>query len=179
MVVLAALAGCAASPAPPAASAGTVASPSGSLAASPASPDDALDRVAAIHGGAGPWAVAGYRMGAYALARLGLERQSFDLEVVHHTPQKVQFSCIADGAAAATGASAGKLNLRLVDAADADVATTFRRKSTGQAITLRPSRAFAARFADVPRDQLAAAGRAVLALPDAEVFEEVPGPAAR
>jgi formylmethanofuran dehydrogenase subunit E len=136
--------------------------------------DEALTRVTVVHGGAGPWAVAGYRMGEYALARLGLQRQSFDLEVIHHTPQEVQYSCIADGAAAATGASAGKLNLRLVDATEADVATTYRRKSTGQAITLRPSRAFAAHFRDVPRDQLAAAGREVLALPDAEVFEELP-----
>ena len=139
--------------------------------------DDALARVEAIHGGAGPWAVAGYRMGEYALGRLGLERQSFDLEVVHHTPQKVQYSCIADGASAATGASAGKLNLKLVDAADADVETTYRKKSTGQALTLRPTRAFAARFGDLPRDQLAAAGRTVMSLPDAEVFEEVPPPA--
>jgi formylmethanofuran dehydrogenase subunit E len=136
--------------------------------------DDALARVTFIHGGAGPWAVAGYRMGEYALTKLGLQRQSFDLEVVHHTPQEVQFSCIADGAAAATGASAGKLNLRIVDATETDVATTYRNKSTGQAITLRPSRSFAARFRDVPREQLAAAGREVLALPDADVFEELP-----
>jgi formylmethanofuran dehydrogenase subunit E len=118
--------------------------------------------------------VAGYRMGAYALAKLGLERQSFDLEVVHHTPQEVQYSCIADGAAAATGASTGKLNLRLVDATKAGVATTYRRISTGQSITLRPSAAFVARFRDVPRDQLAAAGRTVLSLPDSDIFEELP-----
>jgi formylmethanofuran dehydrogenase subunit E len=113
-------------------------------------------------------------MGEYALSKLGLPRQSFDLEVVHHSPQEVQFSCIADGAAAATGASAGKLNLRVVDATEADVATTYRNRSTGQAITLRPARSFAARFRDVPRDQLAEAGRTVLALPDADVFEELP-----
>jgi formylmethanofuran dehydrogenase subunit E len=155
--------------------------PSAAVPAGPTRPssaasgdDDALARVTTIHGGAGPWVVAGYRMGEYALARLGLQRQSFDLEVVHRTPQEVQFSCIADGAAAATGASAGKLNLRLVDATEADVATTYRRRSTGQAVTLRPSRAFTARFRDVPRDQLAAAGRIVLALPDSEVFEELP-----
>lgn len=90
------------------------------------------------------------------------------------TPQEVQYSCIADGAAAATGASAGKLNLRLVDATEAAVATTYRRKSTGQSLTLRPSPAFVARFRDVPREQLAAAGRVVLALPDADIFEELP-----
>jgi formylmethanofuran dehydrogenase subunit E len=139
--------------------------------------DDPLALVATIHGGAGPWAVAGYRMGRYALTRLGLERQSFDLEVTHHTPEEVQFSCIADGASAATGASVGKLNLHVVPGTEADVATTYRRKSTGQSLTLRPSRAFAERFRDVPRERLAEAGRQVLALPDEEVFEEVPAPA--
>jgi hypothetical protein len=149
--------------------------PASTLVASPASSsDEAVERVTAIHGGAGPWVVAGYRMGEFALARLGLARLSFDLEVIHHTPQEVQYSCIADGAAAATGASAGKLNLRLVDATEADVATTYRRKSTGQSITLRPTRAFAVRFRDVPREELGAAGRTVLALPDADVFEELP-----
>jgi len=43
---------------------------------------------------------------------------------------------------------------------------------------MRPSRTFAARFRDVPREDLAAAGRAVLALPDGDIFEELPaGPA--
>jgi formylmethanofuran dehydrogenase subunit E len=138
--------------------------------------EDPLAVVATIHGGAGPWVVAGYRMGEYALARLGLERQSFDLEVVHHTPEEVQYSCIADGASAATGASVGKLNLHLVAATEADVSTTYRRKSTGQSVTLRPTRAFAGRFRDVPRERLPEAGRTVLALPDADVFEEVAGP---
>ncbi|WP_437775221.1 FmdE family protein [Sorangium sp. So ce1097] len=141
-------------------------------------PDDALRAVAAIHGGAGPWAVAGYRMGRYALAKLGLPEKSFDLEVVHHSPRNVQFSCIADGAAAATGASLGKLNLSLVEATEAGVETTYRRRSTGQIVTLRPSAAFRARFRDVPREGLAAAGEEVLSLPDAEVFEEVPPPPA-
>jgi formylmethanofuran dehydrogenase subunit E len=129
--------------------------------------------VARVHGAAGPWAVAGYRMGKFALGKLGLPAQSFDLEVEHHTPRKVQFSCIADGAAAATGASVGKLNLKLVDADDDGVLTTYKRVSTGAAITLRPSAAFRARFKDVPRDGLLAAGRVVIGLPDAEVFEEV------
>ncbi|MGK3991976.1 FmdE family protein [Sorangium sp. So ce1024] len=141
-------------------------------------PDDALRAVAAIHGGAGPWAVAGYRMGRYALTKLGLPEKSFDLEVVHHSPRSVQFSCIADGAAAATGASLGKLNLSLVEATEAGVETTYRRRSTGQTVTLRPSAAFRARFRDVPREGLAAAGKEVLSLPDAEVFEEVPPPPA-
>lgn len=136
--------------------------------------DDELAEVARVHGAAGPWAVAGYRMGTYALKKLGLPAQSFDLEVVHHSPQKVQFSCIADGAAVATGASLGKLNLRLDEADEAHVATTYRRISTGASLTLRPTAGFRARFQDMPYDKLLAAGRAVMELPDAEVFEEVP-----
>jgi formylmethanofuran dehydrogenase subunit E len=137
---------------------------------------DALEAVAAIHGGAGPWAVAGYRMGERALSVLGLPRGSFDLEVVHHTPHEVQLSCIADGAAAATGASLGKLNLALVDAKAEDTRTTYRRRSTGQSVTLRVTASFRARFADVPRARLGEAGREVLGLEDDAIFEELPAP---
>lgn len=150
-------------------------------ACSPASPPPAkpagnekLEAVAAVHGGAGPWAVAGYRMGEYALRALGLERGSFDLEVVHFTPHEVQYSCIADGAAAATGASLGKLNLTLSEATPLETHTTYRRKSTGQSLTLRVTSGFRARFADVPRERLGEAGREVLALGDADIFEVAP-----
>jgi len=156
------------------AASGPAASPVGARGASVASPDEGLARVTVIHGGAGPWVVAGYRMGQFALAKLGLPAQSFDLEVTHHTPEKVQYSCIADGAAAATGASVGKLNLKLAPASDADVMTTYEKKSTGQRVTLRPTAAFAARFKDVPRERLLEAGREVMALPDAAIFEEAP-----
>jgi formylmethanofuran dehydrogenase subunit E len=139
-------------------------------------PNEGLAQVAAIHGAAGPWAVAGYRMGRYALTKLGLPPQSFDLEVVHHTPQMVQYSCIADGAAASTGASLGKLNLKLVDAPEDAVMTTYLRKSTGQSVTLRPTAEFRARFIGLAREKLLDAGRVVMGLPDAEVFEEVPPP---
>ncbi|MET0596097.1 MAG: formylmethanofuran dehydrogenase subunit E family protein, partial [Polyangiaceae bacterium] len=136
--------------------------------------DEELDKVAAIHGAPGPWAVAGYRMGKYALAKLELGPGTFDLEIEHHTPKQVMFSCIADGAAAATGASVGKLNLALIEASPDAVATTYRRKSTGKAITLRPTTKFRARFADTPREHARDFGREVLRLPDADVFEEVP-----
>lgn len=142
----------------------------------PAAPAEAgaLAAVTRIHGGAGPWVVAGYRMGEHALSLLGLEHGSFDLEVVHFTPREVQFACIADGAAAATGASIGKLNLALEDAPRADTQTTYRRKSTGATITLRPTASFAERFTNVPRKDLAEAGRVVASLRDEEIFEAVP-----
>lgn len=142
--------------------------------AAPLSGDDALLRVEAVHGGAGPWAVAGYRMGEHALKKLRVSRQSFDLEIVHYRPKEVQFSCIADGAAAATGASLGKLTLSLVEAGREELRTRYQRKSTGQSVTLRPTAAFAARFRDVPRGDLARAGREVMGLRDEEIFEEAP-----
>jgi len=113
-------------------------------------------------------------MGKAALVRLGLPRQSFELMVTHHTPHEVQFSCMADGATAATGASLGKLNLTIVDASPPDVATTFFNRQSGQSVTFRPTRAFRLRFADVPREQLSLAGREVLTLPEDVLFEEVP-----
>lgn len=151
------------------------ATPTSSLApsASVDPTDAALASVKQVHGGAGPWAVAGYRMGEYALRELGLSRGSFDLAIVHFTPREVQYSCVADGAAAATGASLGKLNLTLADASAAGTRTTYRRKSTGKEITLRPAPSFAARFANIPRERLGEAGREVLSLRDEEIFEVV------
>ncbi len=138
--------------------------------AAPTGDDAVLDEVARIHGAPGPWAVAGYRMSAFAMKKLGLERGSFDLEIIHHTPRAVKYSCIADGAAAQSGASVGKLNLSLVEAA-APV-TEFKNKKTGQAISLRPTTAFADRFATFPEGGAREAGRQVLSLRDDEIFEE-------
>ena len=135
--------------------------------------DARLAEVARVHGGAGPWAVAGYRMGAFALHSLGLERGSFDLEVTHYSPHEVQYACIADGASAATGASLGKLNLSLESAAAPDTHTVYRRRSTKQSLTLRVSKSFTTHFLDVPRERLGEAGREAMLLPDADVFEVV------
>ena len=148
--------GCAGSPMPPAAEA------------------DELSAVRTIHGGAGPWVVAGYRMGEYALHELGLPRGSFDVDVVHYSPAEVQYSCIADGAAAATGASLGKLNLNRVDAPGPETRTVYTSRKTGKSITLRVTPSFAQRFRDVPRPELTARGQEVLQLRDDEVFEVVP-----
>lgn len=133
--------------------------------------DARLAEVARIHGGAGPWAVAGYRMGAFALQSLGVARGSFDLEIVHYTPREVQYACIADGASAATGASVGKLNLALAEADAPETRTLYRNRSGGKSITLRVTKAFAARFLEVPRERLREAGREAMQLPDADVFE--------
>ena len=150
-------------------------------ASSPKPPDrteQALDEVARVHGAPGPWAVAGYRMAEYALAKLGLPRGSFDLEVVHKTPREVQYSCIADGASAASGASVGKLNLSLVDASKDDVVTIYKDKKSGRAVALRPSAAFRTRYLDrdTSHGKAREMGREIMGLPDAQIFEEVPVP---
>lgn len=135
--------------------------------------EHALDEVALIHGAAGPWAVAGYRMSEHALVVLGLQRGSFDLQIVHWTPKQVKYACIADGAAASSGASLGKLNLSLVETTAENVLTVYRNKKTGRSIALRPSASFATRYADTPRDKAREIGREVMHLPDDQVFEEV------
>jgi formylmethanofuran dehydrogenase subunit E len=140
----------------------------------PSGDDDVLRAVTQAHGGAGPWAVLGYRMGAFALKKLGLERGSFDLEVRHESPAEVQFTCVADGTQASTGASLGRLTLTHVAVPRERMRTSYRKKSTGETIALRPSPAFVARFENVPRERLGEAGREVLRLSDDELFEVVP-----
>lgn len=132
--------------------------------------EEAVARVTAVHGGAGPFVVAGYRMGQAALTRLGLERGSFDLAVTHYSPKAVQYTCIADGAAAATLASVGRLNLTMTEAEAAELRTVYQRRSTGAQVTLRLRPEFMARFLDTPREQLLDAGQTVLRLADEEIY---------
>ena len=129
-----------------------------------------LARVKEVHGAAGPWAVAGYRIGERALKDLALRRQSHDLEVVHRCPAQVQYSCIADGVQAATGASAGKLNLRVVEASRADLCTVIRDKKSGRSLTFVLKPEFARAITDLPFDRLEAEGRRVASLPDDAIF---------
>jgi formylmethanofuran dehydrogenase subunit E len=132
-----------------------------------------LDEVARIHGEAGPWAVLGYRMSEHAMEKLGLARGSFDLSVVHWSPKEVRYACIADGAAAHSGASLGKLNLSLVEASSENVLTVYRDKKSGRTIALRPTASFQKRYTDVPQGKARALGREVLSLPREDLFEEV------
>ncbi len=130
----------------------------------------ALDRTSMIHGGAGPFAVAGYRMGEAALKKLNARRGSFDLEVIHHAPHEVQWSCIIDGLQAATGTSLGKLNLKLVEAPRAQVHSVVRNRKTGEAVKLSLSPGFVKEFLNVPTKQLSEAGFQVSKLPDEKIF---------
>jgi formylmethanofuran dehydrogenase subunit E len=127
-----------------------------------------------LHGATGPWAVAGYRIGERALKELGLPRQSHELEVIHHSPAEVQYSCIADGVQAATGASPGKLNLRMELATREGLCTVIRDKQSGRSFTftLRPE--FARSMSNLPMERLEGEGRRVAAMPDDGIFQIVP-----
>lgn len=129
-----------------------------------------LAKVAAIHGAAGVFAVAGYRIGEDALERFKKKRGSFALDVTHKTPLEVQWSCIADGVQAATGVSAGKLNLHIVEVTPDRLETVIQDKQSGRTLRYRVQPAFLKRFLDTPMEQQAAKARETLTLADAEIF---------
>jgi formylmethanofuran dehydrogenase subunit E len=126
-----------------------------------------LDACARVHGGAGPFVVAGYRMGDRALKELGQARGAWGVEVTHRCPREVQWSCIADGLQAATGASPGRLSLTLTFA---EGATESRVKAGEKTVVLGLTETFLAHFLDTPMDGLAEAGERVAHLPDEEIF---------
>ena len=135
----------------------------------------ALDQVAFIHGGTGPFAVAGYRIGERALKALNVSRGTFSLEVIHKTPNEVQWSCVADGVQAATGVSIGKLNLKLESVSRDAVETIVRDRASGRTIVFRLKPQFVKRYLDLSHEKLEAAGREVLSLSDEQIFS-VEGP---
>ena len=133
--------------------------------------DDKLKAVAEIHGAAGVFAVAGYRMGEYALRELKLPRGSFAIDVVHETPNEVQWSCIADGLQAATGASAGKLNLHIAAATKEAVKTLVTNRKTGQTLVFELAPSFVKRFLNLPYDKQPASAKEVIQMPEESIFQ--------
>jgi formylmethanofuran dehydrogenase subunit E len=146
--------------------------PGSGAGATPCGPavEECLRRVAEFHGTAGPWAVAGYRMGTRALRELGLPRHAFSLLVIHRAPAEVQFSCVADGLQAATGATPGKLNLRVEEVPFTKLSTTVIDRKTGRACTFNLRPAFVESILNLPHERLEAEGRRVAGLRDDEIF---------
>jgi formylmethanofuran dehydrogenase subunit E len=144
------------------------------LGSGPAEGDKAvaerLARVREIHGAVGPWAVAGYRIGERALKELAVPKHAFTLKVVHHCPAQVQYSCVADGLQAATGASPGKLNLRVEEAPAAAMKTVIRDQRSGRALTFTLKPEFIRSMMNLPHERLEAEGRRVASLRDDEIF---------
>lgn len=130
--------------------------------------EPAIVRTALIHGLPGPFAVAGYRMGEFALRRLGLPRGSMDLDVTHYSPAKVQRSCVIDGLQAATGASLGKMNLHRIDSAE--TYSLVKNCKTGQTLRFDLTEAVLKANLDLPYNKLYAAGLRVAKMKEPEVF---------
>jgi formylmethanofuran dehydrogenase subunit E len=128
----------------------------------------AITRTALVHGMAGPFAVAGYRMGTAALLKLQLRRGSMDLDVTHYSPPEVQWSCVIDGLQAATGASLGKMNLHRVDSKE--TYSVVKNKKTGQTLRFDLAESLIQSNLNLPYDKLQAAGQKVAKLKDADVF---------
>ncbi len=153
-------------------------SPGGEPYPRPAPEDPAAVAVRFVHGAPphgvpGPWALAGHRIGADAMRRLGADRgHAWGIAVTHRSPRDVQFTCVLDGLAAATGASAGKLNLthEPIDDAAALESVVVERRS-GRTLTYRLTPGFRARFTDVDYADFPGAARALAGLPDEAVFE--------
>ena len=136
---------------------------------------ESLAKVKAIHGGAGPWAVVGYRIGTRALGDLGLPRQSFSLLVIHRSPAEVQYSCVADGLQAVTVASAGKLNLKLEEVPADRLETLVEDRKSGRRLRFRIKPDFAQTILNLPMNRGEAESIRVLRTPDDAIFsvEEV------
>ena len=133
--------------------------------------DFVIKQVAAIHGGNGPFAVAGYRMGARALEELKLLKGSFEVDVTHESLPEVGWTCIADGIQSSTGASVGKMNLRVAPVKESKaVRSIVTHKQTGTKITFRLTDSFLEKYGKIPYAELDQAGRTVMDLKDEEIF---------
>jgi len=125
------------------------------------------------HGGAGPWAAAGYRMGERALKDFGEKKNSFAIDITHRSPAKVQYSCIADGIQSVTGSSVGKMNLRWEKVAMEDLSTIAVHRPTGRRLRFLIRPAFLKAMLDVPHDHLEAKAIEVLQMKEDEIYEVI------
>jgi len=132
--------------------------------------DPGLNRVLAINGSSGPFAVAGYRMGQAAMKQLGLGRASTDCEVVHYAPADSELSSVVDGLQAATGASLGKRNLSLVDSTGGESHSVVRNRKTNRKVRLTLTEEFLKAHRGLAPAASAAAGARLIAAPENEIF---------
>lgn len=97
-----------------------------------------LQSLRGLRGDLTPGTVLGYRMGLAALSELDLQRGDDALLVSHACPLREEYASILDGIQAATGASIGKLSLRLesVDSS-AQMRTVFVDRRTRRVLTMQ------------------------------------------
>lgn len=128
-----------------------------------------LDAVADIHGDHGPFAVAGYRMGARAMYELHKSPGNRDVEVKHVSPPKHKWSCIADGLQASTGTSVGQLNLDH-EVSDGAVYSIVATADGAKTLRFELRDDFIAQFDGIPKDKLPEAGERVATMSDDDIF---------
>lgn len=85
----------------------------------------------------------------------------------------MQWSCIIDGLQAATGASVGKLNLKLVESPKDKVYSVIRNRKTGQEVKLELTPEFVKNNLNLSDKQLLAAGARTTALPENQIFQSI------
>ncbi len=134
-----------------------------------------LQSIRALHGRLDPGAVAGYRIGQRALAELGLASGSSDLLAIHRAALNSQFAAMLDGIQAATGATLGRLNLRMVESDTKPVETIFSNKSTGHSVVIRLSKAGLGMVSLPDGKESEARALKLATMRDDELFDVMPG----
>jgi uncharacterized GH25 family protein len=130
-----------------------------------------IQAIRAVHGELTPWAVIGYRMGRGALEALSLPRGDDRLLAVYHGPAALPHVSAADGIQAATGATIGRLTLRLQHADFDALRCEFTELQRGLTIVCRPNEGFLERLGVAPGKLDEQAAMKMLTLPDEELFE--------
>jgi len=124
--------------------------------------------------GLGPAEVIGFRMGKQALGMLGIEAGDAHLRAVHRTPLDVRFAVVADGVQAATGVSAGRLNLRVEAAPLSAMETRFENTKTGEEIVFRLNDDMIPLLYDATGEHAEAMSKRVSTMEDIDLFDVTP-----
>ena len=129
-----------------------------------------LQSIRAVHGRIDPGAVAGYRIGLRALSELGLTAGAEELLAVHRAGPEPKFAAMLDGLQAATGATAGRRNLRLEET-EGDVETIMTHRMTGQSLVFRLSTDCRRMIAAAEESLSEERAMELATLPDIAIFE--------
>ncbi len=129
-----------------------------------------LQMLRAIHGRTDPWAVAGFLMGERALIELRLPYNSPEFLAVQHGPIEQPYAAMLDGIQAATGATAGKLNLKLKPGPLEGLRCEFLHMATGEGVVYRLTDEMLERLRDAQEEGPDRLAVRMMAMPPEEVF---------
>ena len=124
----------------------------------------------AIHGDINPWAVAGFLMGERALVELDMTFGTDRLLALHHCPQKLPYTAVLDGIQAATGATVGKLNLRMIPATASELRCEFFDMESGNRLIYQFTPAMLDQLLGAKDGDARALAIQMMTLPEADIF---------